>query len=308
MKKLFILLLVVTSCRMGGIAQNVYGDVNGDGVVTAADVTEVYNVILGNMPTFTYTKYKVNGVAFNMVEVSEGSFLMGATYEQIDGASANEFPVHQVTLSGFSIGQTEVTQELWVAVMGSNPSWFNGTGNPDYDSNHSYFDAGINLRRPVESVSWDDCQEFIAKLNEMTGENFRLPTEAEWEFAARGGNKSRNFIYAGSNDVNNVAWYYYNIPSLPDTEGWGPQTVATKAPNELGIYDMSGNVWEYCQDFYGDYTADSQVDPTGPASGDFRINRGSSWYDNHVEYCRVAQRRMVPPNEHYAAYGFRLAR
>ena len=156
----------------------------------------------------------------NMVYVQGGTFMMGATSEQGSDAYDNEKPAHQVTLSSFSIGRYEVTQEEWQAVMGSNPSWFKGP------------------KRPVENVSWDDCQAFIKKLNEMTGKQFRLPTEAEWEFASRGGIKSQGYKYSGSNNLNSVAWY-------ADNSGNTTHDVGQESPNELGIYDMSGNVWEW---------------------------------------------------------------
>ena len=226
--------------------------------------------------------YTVNGVSFMMVPVKGGTFTMGQT-----GVSA---PVHEVTLSSYRIGQTEVTQELWQAVMGSDPSAFSG-----------------NAQKPVENISWDDCQTFITKLNQMTGKTFRLPTEAEWEFAARGGNKSKGYEYAGSNTADNVAWYFDNIPSQAwGAEGYGTQPVATKAPNELGLYDMSGNVWEWCQDWKGDYSSAAQTDPTGPATGTTRVIRGGCWnYD--ASYCRVAVRSSLTPTNHNFNFGFRLA-
>ena len=174
-----------------------------------------------NNPSNTFT---ANGVSFTMKFVEGGTFQMGATSEQGSDATSAESPVHSVTLSGYWMGETEVTQELWQAVMGSNPSYFSGT----------------NL--PVEYVSWNDIvNDFLPKLNNMTGKNFRLPTEAEWEYAARGG-KSGGYKYAGSDDVGSVAWYYDNSSSKT-------HTVKTKSPNELGLYDMSGNVWEWCQDW-----------------------------------------------------------
>ncbi|MGM9839281.1 MAG: formylglycine-generating enzyme family protein [Sodaliphilus sp.] len=199
-----------------------------------------------------------------MVEVVGGTFTMGATAEQGSDADSEEKPAHQVTLSSYMIGKTEVTQELWEAVMGSNPSEFKGS----------------NL--PVEHVSREDCQTFIRKLNALTGKNFRLPTEAEWEFAARGGNNSRGYKYSGSNTVSNVAWYKDNSSSTT-------HPVATKAPNELGIYDMSGNVEEWCNDGYGDYTSTSQTNPTGPNSGSSYVYRGGSWF-YYAFACRVSAR------------------
>ncbi len=277
----------------GDASSFVDGDVNGDGAVTSADVTVIYNILLSDMPVVT--EYTVGGVSFKMVQVNGGTFTMGATAEQGSDVNYDEYPTHQVTLSSFSIGQAEVTQELWQAVMGSNPSWFNG----------GYY--GTNLQRPVEMVSWNECQQFIAKLNEMTGKQFRLPTEAEWEFAARGGNKSQGYKYAGSNNIDDVAWYWYNIPSQSSgTAGYGTQPVATKQPNELGIYDMSGNVWEWCSDWYGSYSNASQTDPQGPSSGSYRVLRGGSW-DYYASYCRVSFRYYIIPDGNNYYLGLRLA-
>jgi len=232
-----------------------------------------------------------------MIAVEGGTFTMGATDEQ--GNFAYDYharPVHQVTLSSYCISETEVTQALWLAVMGSNPSLF---------SSNYYFTE--NLQRPVESVAWDDCQTFIAKLNQLTGKNFRLPTEAEWEYAARGGNKSQGYKYAGSNNIDDVAWCWDNIPSQTyGAEGYGTQTVATKAPNELGLYDMNGNVLEWCQDWYGDYTSEAQNNPTGPASGSHRICRGGCW-SNYAIYSRVSYRVSREQSVHDHTVGLRLA-
>ena len=226
-------------------------------------------------------RFTVNGVSFEMVRVEGGTFRMGATSEQGSEACDNEKPVHSVTLSGYYIGKTEVTQALWKAVMGSNPSKF----------------IGDNL--PVEMVSWDDCQEFIRKLNSMTGQNFRLPTEAEWEFACRGGNNSRGYKYSGSNNLGSVAWYDGN-------SGNKTHPVGTKAPNELGIYDMSGNVWEWCADWYGDYSSGAQTNPTGPYGGSNRVYRGGSWnYD--VGRCRSSNRDFYYPWIRDIILGLRLA-
>lgn len=212
---------------------------------------------------FNHT-FTVNGVQFTMVEVGGGTFTMGATSEQGSDARDNEKPAHKVTLSDYYIGQTEVTQALWEAVMGSNPS----------------YRRGDNL--PVEQVSWDDCQEFIQKLNQLTGKQFRLPTEAEWEYAARGGRKSRGYKYAGGNNIDSVAWCDGN-------SGNETHPVATKQANELGIYDMSGNVLEWCSDWCGDYTSSSQSDPQGSSSGSFRVIRGGCYY-NFARNCRVSYR------------------
>lgn len=220
----------------------------------------------------------------NMVYVSGGTFTMGATSEQ--GSEANyesydEKPTHRVTLSSFYIGKYEVTQAEWKAVMGSNPSYFKGD----------------NL--PVENVSWNDCQEFIRKLISLTGKNFRLPTEAEWEFAARGGKNSRGYKYSGSNDIGSVAWYYSN-------SGSKTHPVGQKSPNELGLYDMSGNVWEWCQDWNGDYPSSVQTNPTGPISGSYRVCRGGSW-DYNAGGCRVSFRNFCTPGGRGDSLGLRLA-
>ena len=207
--------------------------------------------------------YTVNGVSFRMIEVQGGTFTMGSPDSDSE-AEDGEKPAHSVTLSSYSIGETEVTQALWKAVMGSNPSYFKGDD------------------LPVETVSWNDVQTFISKLNELTGANFRLPTEAEWEYAARGGNKSQDYKYSGSNTVGDVAWYSGNSSSRT-------HAVATKAPNELGIYDMSGNVWEWCQDWYDGYAGTPQTDPQGPDTGSRRVDRGGSW-GNRAGGCRVAYR------------------
>ena len=225
-------------------------------------------------------KGSLDDIMRNMVYVEGGTFTMGATFEQQE-PDYDEKPTHRVSLSSFYIGKYEVTQVLWKAVMGSNPSHFEGD----------------NL--PVENVSWNDCQTFLRKLNAMTGKNFRLPTEAEWEFAARGGNRNRGYQYSGSNVLSDVAWY-------DDNSGSKTHNVGTKAPNELGIYDMSGNVWEWCQDWYGDYHGYSQTNPTGPSSGSGRMNRGGSWY-NYAKYCRVANRGSYAPSIRTSSLGLRLA-
>ena len=292
------------------VSSGVYGDVDGNGVVDVQDLNEVINVMLGRTPgggTSATTTYTVNGVTFTMVNVEGGTFTMGATAEQGSDAWSDEKPTHEVTLSDFAIGQTEVTQELWVAVMGSNPSWFNGYGNSDYGSYHSNVDYGTNLQRPVEMVTWEDCQAFIAKLNSLTGRTFRLPTEAEWEYAARGGQLSEGHKYAGSDDIGKVAWYTSNAYSVGSSNSnYGTHSVATKAPNELSLYDMTGNVWEWCADWYGDYSSSPQTNPTGPASGSKRVCRGGSWNSNAVR-CRVSTRSSQVPA--YRAYrqGLRLA-
>ena len=209
-----------------------------------------------------------DGISIDMVRVEAGTFTMGATAE-MKIPWDDEKPTHRVTLTNdYYIGKYEVTQALWKAVMGNNPSSFKGD----------------NL--PVEEVSWDDCQDFISKLNRITGKTFRLPTEAEWEYAARGGNKSRGYQYSGSSNLSDVAWY-------KDNSGSKTHTVGTKQPNELGIYDMCGNVWEWCQDWYGKYSSSSQVNPTGAASGSSRVNRGGCLID--ARDCRSSCRGNNTP-------------
>ena len=225
-------------------------------------------------------KVSLDDIMRNMVYVEGGTFTMGATFEQQE-PDYDEKPTHRVSLSSFYIGKYEVTQALWKAVMGSNPS------------NRK----GDNL--PVENVSWNDCQTFLRKLNAMTGKNFRLPTEAEWEFAARGGNRNRGYQYSGSNVLSDVAWY-------DDNSGSKTHNVGTKAPNELGIYDMSGNVWEWCQDWKGSYIGSAQTNPKGPSSGSYRVDRGGSWF-NFAWSCRVACRYCHTPDYRYFDLGFRLA-
>ena len=225
--------------------------------------------------------FTANGVSFVMVAVEGGTFQMGSDDSD---AYSYEKPVHQVSLSSYSIGQTEVTQELWEAVMGSNPSSFKG------------------LSLPVDEVSWNDCQTFITKLNTLTGQQFRLPTEAEWVFAARGGVKSQGYKYSGSNMIDNVAWYTDNSSSKP-------HEVATKQPNELGIYDMSGNVYEWCQDWWSSsyYTSLDINNPVGPDTGSFRIYRGGYWGSSFWP-CSVSQgRNSRQPLYQGSGLGLRLA-
>ena len=221
-----------------------------------------------------------NGISIDMVKVEAGTFMMGATSE-MKKPYTDEKPVHQVTLTNdYYMGKYEVTQALWQAVMGSNPSKFKSR----------------NL--PVEQVSWDDCQEFINKLNSITGRRFRLPTEAEWEYAARGGKKSKGYQYSGSSKMSEVAWYTAN-------SGSKTHPVGKKQANELGLYDMTGNVLEWCQDWYGSYVSSSQTNPTGAFSGFFRVFRGGSWYGN-AGNCRSSCRDSYNPDNRNFDLGLRL--
>ena len=236
--------------------------------------------------------FTVNGVTFQMVAVDGGTFSMGVDSTIVAEGYANldEMPAHEVTLSPYRIGQTEVTQELWNAVMGTNPSSF--TTDP---------------QRPVEQVSWEDCQEFIERLNELTGENFRLPTEAEWEFAARGGVDGNGTMYAGSDSIAEVAWFFDNSYAMGiDNEDYGTHVVGSKLANELGLFDMSGNVSEWCADWYGGYTEDAQTDPAGPEFGMRRVIRGGGWFSFDSDN-RVTARNYEAPNRRSMSLGFRLA-
>ena len=267
----------------GLFTSNVTGLTENTTYYVRAYATSIAGTVYGETRTFETNNpntFTVNGVSFDMVYVEGGSFDMGATTEQGSDAYDNEKPVHSVTLNGYYIGKCEVTQELWEAVMGSNPSEF------------------IGAQNPVESVSWNDCQEFVSRLNSLTGMTFRLPTEAEWEYAARGGNQSLHYKYSGSNNIDEVAWYYNNSGSTT-------HEVGTKSPNELGIYDMSGNVWEWCSDWYGGYSAGAQTNPQGPSSGSYRVLRGGSWYRS-ARNCRVSDRGSIDPSFSSIHYGLRL--
>ncbi|MBQ2703065.1 MAG: formylglycine-generating enzyme family protein [Alistipes sp.] len=217
-----------------------------------------------------------------MVFVKGGTFMMGATPEQGRDAAYDEKPAHSVTVSDFYIGKYEVTQAQWEAVMGENPSHYKGEN------------------RPVESVNWNDIQEFIEKLNAKTGKKYRLPTEAEWEYAARGGDQSKGYKYSGSNNIDEVAWYDTNSASRT-------HIVGQKQPNELGLYDMSGNVWESCSDWYwSKYYKNALSDnPTGPATGSGRVLRGGG-YSNYASSCRVSTRFFSGPSDRFLSCGFRL--
>lgn len=223
-----------------------------------------------------------NDIKIEMVKIEAGTFVMGATIDLQDLVN-DQKPVHRVTLTNdYYIGRYEVTQSLWEVVMGNNPS---------------FFKEGENY--PVNFVTWIDCQEFINKLNNMTGRQFRLPTEAEWEYAARGGKKSRGYQYSGSNNISDVAWY-------GDNSGRALHPVGAKQANELGIYDMSGNVEEWCQDWYGPYSKSSQVNPIGASNGEYRVRRGGSC-DSFSGWCCSSSRHYGHPNgRNSSGTGFRL--
>ena len=222
-----------------------------------------------------------NGITIEMVKVEAGTFMMGATSE-MQNPYDDEKPVHQVALTNdYYMSKYEVTQALWQAVTGKNPSKFKGD----------------NL--PVERVSWNDCQVFIRNLNNMTGRKFRLPTEAEWEYAARGGKKSRGYQYSGSSNIYDVAWF-------DDINRNKKHPVGTKQANELGLYDMSGNVWEWCQDRYGSYSSSFQKNPTGAIMGEYRVFRGGRWGAKE-RIGRTSCRSYCTPDFSYFNLGLRLA-
>ncbi|MDD6817095.1 MAG: SUMF1/EgtB/PvdO family nonheme iron enzyme [Prevotellaceae bacterium] len=245
--------------------------------------------LVSNSSNKTFT---VKGVTFTMVAVEGGTFMMGATSEQGRDAYSNEKPVHHVTLSNYYIGQTEVTQALWKAVMGTTVS----EQRDKADTSLPLSGEGDNF--PMYYISWEECQTFVSKLNQLTGKRFRLPTEAEWEYACRGGKKSRGYKYSGSNTIDDVAWYTSN-------SSFKTHSVGTKSPNELGIYDMSGNVDEWCQDWYGSYSSAAQTNPTGASSGSNCVFRGGSRLNN-AKYCRSSYRYGFSPGSRNDFLGLRL--
>ena len=261
-----------TACISGTLASNTASSSNG--YASSSSVSSGGNEI--SIPV-------KNGITIDMVKVEAGIFMMGATSEMLNSC-VDEEPVHQVTLTNdYYMGKYEVTQALWQAVMGSNPSNFKGDD------------------LPVENVSWNDSKEFISKLNSMTDRKFRLPTEAEWEYAARGGRKSRGYQYSGSSNISDVAWYKDNSESTT-------HPVGTKQANELGIYDMTGNVWEWCQDRYGSYVSSFQTNPTGAVSGSrrvYRVYRGGSWF-NRAWNCSSSCRFRDSPDYRTYCLGLRL--
>ena len=251
------------------------------------------NTYYGNTRTFTVTG---NGktVTFKMIKVDGGTFQMGSTDWFYD-----EQPVHSVTLTNdYYMCETEVTQALWYAVMEQSPT----SGGASWRSNN-----GLGDNYPAYYISYEDCESFLSALNSKlssqlgSGETFRFPTEAEWEFAARGGNKSNGYTYSGSNTIGDVAWFYDNSSSTT-------HPVKTKAKNELGLYDMSGNVWEWCYDWYGSYSSSAQTDPTGPTSGSGRASRGGG-SESGTRFCSVSNRSYdyYAPDGRYSLLGLRLA-
>lgn len=236
----------------------------------------------------------------DMVFVKGGIYTMGCTSEQTD-CENDEIPSHQVALYSYYIGKYEITQLQWLNVMGS------------YPSESTFFRCD---ECPITNVSWFDVQLFIIKLNQVTGKNYRLPTEAEWEYAAKGGQLSKKYQYSGSNSIENVGWYWKNSGKYPLDGEWNEdkivnnssksRRIGTKHPNELGIYDLTGNVWEFCSDWYGLYQPGFKATPQGPQAGERKIIRGGSWFEDSKN-CRVTVRNKIQPESVSNHIGFRLA-
>ena len=227
--------------------------------------------------------FEVNGVPFDMQRVEGGVFIMGGTYEQHRESISTDLPTHTVALNTYYIGTIEVTQALWKAVM---PEW-------------NFLDDFYTPTHPMAYISWYDCQEFIRRLDSITGLPFRLPTESEWEFAARGGNRSLRYRFAGSNIIDSVSWYLNNA-------GFRQHQVASRWSNELALYDMTGNVSEWCSDWYGRYHLGTEPNPKGPESGEWKVVRGGS-YDNCEANLYLSRREYLNPNETTNYCGLRLA-
>ena len=288
MKPISLLLLVLLTVSQAVDAQGVVRRSKPSGTKTSRPVQSAK---CRRAATASYSDgvLRVGDVSYRMVRVEAGTFTMGATPEQRNPWD-DEKPTHRVTLSAdYFLGVSEVTQALWCAVMGESLSQRNARkGRQLY---------GVGDDYPMYDVDWDDCQEFLRRLNELTGLHFRLPTEAEWEYAARGGNFGRGYQYAGADNIDAVAWY-------ADNSGNTSHPVMAKQPNELGLYDMCGNVYEWCQDWYGRYDSISQTNPTGPVSASRRVFRGGCW-TVHARFCRVAYRSIT--GNFYGSLGLRLA-
>jgi formylglycine-generating enzyme required for sulfatase activity len=248
---------------------------------TTAAATAAATAAPATTPAATRNDTVYNGDGIEMIWVEGGAFVMGCTNEQKKECNGNEKPTRQVTLSGFYIGKYEVTQAQWLSLMDSNPSYFPG------DS------------LPIDAINIADIEEFLQKLNARSGKNYRLPTEAEWEYAARGGRKSKATKFSGAANINEVAWYESN-------SGRHPHPVGIKTPNELGLYDMSGNVYEWCQDWYEDnYTYALKDNPTGPTEGTTRVMRGGNWEED-AHSNRVSYRTDNTPSDRFNSVGFRV--
>ena len=306
-KNKIILSLMIVLVSVVVNAQNLVVYTN-DGVETFFEISSIDSIKIisqediSNVDTDIFSNLEKD----EMVLVKGGTFTMGATSEQGSDYYSAELPTHQVTLSDYYIGKYEVTQQLWEYVMKYSGTAADGSTMSAYASDvwlgtNPSSSYGEGNYYPAYYVNWEDIVNiFIPRLNKITGKTFRLPTEAEWEYAARGGNKSKGYKYSGSNTIGDVAWYYDNSSSTA-------HPVGTKAPNELGLYDMSGNVWEWCSDWYSSsyYSSSSSTNPTGPTSGSFRVIRGGSWF-SIARYCRVSCRGSGNPDFRDGDLGFRL--
>ncbi|MBX3256143.1 MAG: formylglycine-generating enzyme family protein [Chitinophagaceae bacterium] len=229
-----------------------------------------------NLPPVS--KEFLDSIQNNMVWVTGGRFIMGS-----DGGEMDEKPAHEVVVDGFAISKFPVTQRQWTVIMGSNPSEFTGCD-----------------QCPIDRVSWNDAQKFIDRLNKLSGKYYGLPTEAEWEFAAKGGLNSKGYRYSGSDDIDQVGWYAFNSNRRP-------HEVGEKMPNELGLYDMTGNMWEWCQDWYEKfyYELNEKYSPVGPSFGSGRVRRGGSWFTQAIN-CRTSTRNNVKQDYKDDSGTFRL--
>ena len=272
-----------------------------EGISNGTTVTSSYNSGNSNSSYFygggnsggggqNYTE-NAFGINMKMVYVQGGSYNMGCTGEQGGSCDSDEQTVRYVTVSDFYIGQFEITQAQWQAVMGTSvyQQQSKAGGSSTYGTGNDY---------PMYYVSWEEAKEFCRRLSQQTGKTYRLPTEAEWEYAARGGNKTQNSKYAGGFSLDYVGWYTSN-------SGGKTHPVGTKAANELGLYDMSGNVYEWCEDWYGDYRSYDTDNPTGASSGSNRVYRGGGCY-NGASYCRVSFRNYDSPGSRGSNLGFRV--
>ena len=306
-KNKIILSLMIVLVSVVVNAQNLVVYTN-DGVETFFEISSIDSIKIisqediSNVDTDIFSNLEKD----EMVLVKGGTFTMGATSEQGTSDWDDEYPIHQVTLSDFYIGKYEVTQQLWEYVMKYSGTFADGSTMRAYASDvwlgtNPSSSYGVGNYYPAYYVSWEDIVNiFIPRLNKITGKTFRLPTEAEWEYAARGGNKSKGYKYSGSNTIGDVAWYWDNSSKVT-------HPVGAKSPNELGLYDMSGNVCEWCSDWYSSsyYSSSPSVNPTGPSTSSSRVHRGGGWRSN-AQNCRVSARGEFYPGYRYSYFGFRL--